>query len=144
MKDYWVRREAEERKRGEKGEPVMGGNSRESRFCVCERLRPRKTRPQRCWALISDGGKAGNEFSWSGGAGTLHFMSSLRKERSPNKRPQRSRLLRNTFAAIRADHKSATLKVRSVQSQISASGSAAAAPQGGKSAHVQRISGAAQ
>lgn len=46
-------RSEREEARGKGSEPVMGGNGRESRFCVCAPLLPRKTRPQRRWDLIS-------------------------------------------------------------------------------------------
>lgn len=51
-----TRAEVERRSEGKIREAVMvGGNGREPQFCVsvCVRPLPRKTRPERCWDLIS-------------------------------------------------------------------------------------------
>lgn len=144
MKDYWVRREAEERKRGEKGEPAMGGNGREPRFCVCAQLLPRKTRPQRRWDLISAWRHCRKlaPLEWRGCCATLNVLPEKRAEpeqRSsspPSQRrpmhgrcsPGRLSLVRhvsgaapasNTFTAIRADRKSVTLVFASRGGQVS-------------------------
>lgn len=60
---------------------MVGGNACEPRFCVsvCVRPLPRKTRPERCWDLIS-AWRHGRKLVPLGGGG-LHFMSSQRKER---------------------------------------------------------------
>lgn len=67
----------------------MGGNGRESRFCVCAPLRPRKTRPQRRWDLISvQRQETSSSGEGGGGAGALHSMSSQREESVNNSPPR--------------------------------------------------------
>lgn len=126
MKDHWVRREAEERKRGEKGAPAMGGNDRESRFCVCAQLLPRKTRPQRRWDLISAWrhGRKLVLLEWRGWYATLNVLPAPEQRSSSppiQRRPMHGRAApaSNTFTAISANHKSVTLIFASRAGQVS-------------------------
>lgn len=147
----------------------MGGNGWESRLCVCAPPLPRKTRPQRCWDLISARRHGRKRVllgkGWRGWCAPLNVLPEKREEpeqwsSSPPARPPLPRLsLVGTAAALllpatlsqrlepTANLRRRSLhlaEVRSVQSQISASGSGAGAPRGYKSAHVRRISAVAQ
>lgn len=149
----------------------MGGNGWESRLCVCAPLLPRKTRPQRCWDLISAWRHGRKRVllgkGWRGWCAPLNVLPEKREEpeqwsSSPPVQPRPTLLCLSLVGTVAALLLPVTLsqrleptanrrrwslhlaEVRSVQSQISASGSGAGAPQGYKSAHVRRISADAQ